>query len=139
MTHVIARPYQHPQDWEGWKRVNETTGLFDPRIDTPEALQTIAEQESTHAALVAEADGNIVAIAALEMVGSWAHIWRLAVLPEYQSRGVGTQMLQETEQYLQQQGCTEWQLLALSDHAEEWYKRHGFRPVRSFTLLTKEQ
>ncbi len=139
MTEIIVRAYSPKTDWSGWLKVNQQTDLFDPRIDREEILRQVSEEKLTHAALVAEADQEIVGIMAVEIVGAWAHCWRLGVLPEWKHRGVGTLLLSEAEKYLCSRGCSLLQLVTWPSRVA-WYEKRGFvlQDQEALVLLRKE-
>ncbi len=55
--------------------------------------------------LVAEADGRIVGTTIGGFDGWWAWIYRVAVAPEYQRRGIATRLVREMHRRLQARGA----------------------------------
>ena len=134
MKDILVRDYNE-HDWTGWLDVINQSEFFDPHIDCKKVMQEIHVAPG-HVALVAEVGDKIVGIAAIEIVGQWAHLWRIGVLPVYQNQKIGTMMLSKVEEYVFQQGCKTLQLLAQRNMVP-WYETNGFEEQHQVVLLTK--
>lgn len=86
--------------------------------------------------LVAEADGQIVGHVAVSPVSisdrtqGWYGLGPIAVAPEYQGRGIGSQLVQQTLAILAELGASGCVLLG----APEYYSRFGFKAEPSLVL-----
>lgn len=79
--------------------------------------------------LVAEADGNVVGHVAISPVSisdgasGWFGLGPISVLPQYQRRGVGSQLMREALRVLRENGASGCVVLGYP----EYYGRFGFR------------
>lgn len=102
----------------------------------------LLENPST-TALLALADGRAVGAAVCFWGFStfagrpFANIHDLAVLPEYQGRGVGSRLLEEVERRARARGCCKITLEVHDSNrnAKRLYERTGFGPWESPTLF----
>ncbi|MEJ3743362.1 GNAT family N-acetyltransferase [Actinomycetes bacterium KLBMP 9797] len=80
---------------EFWREAAEGTSVS----DDPAGVTTLITRDP-EALLLAEMDGRIVGSIIAGWDGWRAHLYRLAVHPEYRRRGIGTALLQAAEQRL---------------------------------------
>ena len=88
----------------------------------------------THADLfeVAEIDGRPVGYVWAEVCMQQLHLTRLAVLPKYQGRGIGAQLVRRVIAVAQQRGLKKISLNTQTDNYRSLalYRRFGFKPTR---------
>jgi len=88
---------------------------------------TAARLRTTHRGWLCEMDGTKAGFAIGD--GSTGELWVIAVLPEYEGRGVGTALLDAVEAWLVSRGWGELWLWTSSDpkkRAFSFYIRHGW-------------
>ena len=98
--------------------------------DTTLTRETLLRRMGEMAVLVAGNDGQIVGTVAFHTIdAATGHFRGMAVLPEWQSRGVAQELLQEVEQQLSARGCTRVTLdtTAPLERAIRFYERNGYR------------
>jgi len=81
----------------------------------------------THRGWVCEEDGRIVGFAMGDR--TTGELWVIAVLPEHEGRGIGTQLLARVEEWLASLGRRELWLWTSPDRAlraYHFYRRHGW-------------
>ncbi len=85
--------------------------------------------------LVAEIDGTVVGMAGVGPLDGTMALWKLYVVPEAQSRGVGGALMRAVIDKAVDDGYDEVQLshLAGNTNAAAFYKRFGFEFVRQET------
>lgn len=86
--------------------------------------------QSTHQGWLCEIDGQVVGFCMGDL--STGEIWVLAVLPEFEGRGIGSELLALTERPLWAAGYKKLWLLTGVDRslrAYSFYKSHGWREV----------
>lgn len=76
---------------------------------------------------VAQVDGSIVGVVGLERVGQSALLRSLAVVPPFQSRGLGQHLVEYVEQYARTEGYRELTLLTTS--ADRFFEGLGYLQV----------
>ena len=71
--------------------------------------------------------------------GEEVYIEEFFVVPEYQSRGIGSELMQALENYINQRGIGSIVLMTSRDvPAMQFYKKHGFSVNDNMVLLTKD-
>ncbi len=90
--------------------------------------ESVAEMlRITHRGWLCELDGKIVGFAMGD--GKIGEFWVIAVLPEFEGRGIGSQLLAAIEGWLSSEGWSEFWLWTSSDknrRAFGFYTRHGW-------------
>ncbi len=73
-------------------------------------------------------DGRVVATVMVGYDGLRGWLYRLAVAPDYQRRGIGRAMVEQAESWLREQGCLKVKLQVEERVAEsvEFYRRLGY-------------
>jgi ribosomal protein S18 acetylase RimI-like enzyme len=98
--------------------------------DTTLTAQTIGARMRTMDVFVAESDGTVVGtIAAGVASPQEGHLRGMAVLPEWQGRGLAGQLLAVAEAHLRDRGCTRITLDTTEplQRAIRFYEKHGYR------------
>jgi len=67
-------------------------------------------------------------------------IFRLAVLPLYRKKGIGSLLMQEAEKRLKEKGALEVQLFVHEDDIEvqEYYRKRGFKDNKKWLNMFKK-
>ncbi|MDH2443978.1 GNAT family acetyltransferase [Amnibacterium sp. CER49] len=125
---AVVRPFR-PEETEQvvalWRACGLTRPWNDPRRDIERKLAVQPELF-----LVAEADGAVVGTAMAGYDGHRGWVYYVAVLPELQSRGVGTRLMAEVESRLLAMGCPKVnvQIRGGNEAVAAFYARLGFAP-----------
>ena len=112
-----------------------TTAAFNDTV-LNEAL--IKRRRAEMTVYVSRLDGELVGTIGCHSVGdAEGHIRGMAVLPEYQSKGIASQLLEAAEKQLAKEGCTRITLDTTEPlkQAQRFYEKHGYEPtgqVRDF-------
>lgn len=104
--------------------------LFDPELDTREALQAKARQ-LPGSILVADAPGAPAIGSVYLLYDRWnAFVFRLAVRSTHRDQGVGTALLAAAEERLRSWGAKELSLFYVTADAKlsAFYEKRGYRP-----------
>ena len=106
-----ARPDEGPQILTLWQEADATPSTTDTREEVLKLLR-----EPAAVLLVAEADGRLVGT----VIGGWdgwrGNIYRLAVSPAYQRRGLARALIAEADRLLHHMGARRISALVESDH-----------------------
>ena len=88
-------------------------------------------QVDTRRYVVAEADGQIVAYAGLMCIEPIADVQTIAVVPEFEGRGIGSAILTELIEEARRRGAVEVLLEVRADNprAQALYVRFGFEQI----------
>jgi ribosomal protein S18 acetylase RimI-like enzyme len=108
---------------EVWSLAGMTTPERNPRADIQKKLR-----HSPESFFVGTLEGKVVATVMVGYDGHRGWIYSLAVRPDLQRKGIGSQMMEEAENWLRQQGCPRAKLQideARSDVAG-FYKKLGY-------------
>jgi ribosomal protein S18 acetylase RimI-like enzyme len=115
------------EDTDAVLAVWEATGLLranpNPRTDIQKKLR-----HSPDSFFVGLYGGVIAATVMAGYDGHRGWVYRLAVLPDCQRRGIGTAMVEHAESWLRDQGCPRMKLQVDPDRAGvvEFYRKLGF-------------
>lgn len=93
-----------------------------------------------HRYLCVSVHKKIIAFIGIRVVGSDAHITNIAVIPTYQNKGLGKQLLAEAEMFARQHGC---QTMSLEVHisnsgAQRLYTTFGYTTRQVLTEYYSE-
>ena len=88
-------------------------------------------QPETRRYLVAEAQGGIVGYAGVMCIEPVADVQTIAVVPEYEGRGIGTALLTELISEARRRGAADVLLEVRADNprAQQLYRRFGFEQI----------
>jgi GNAT superfamily N-acetyltransferase len=104
-----------------------TPAAFTDTILTPETIRDRLAQMAVFVAVTA--DGQIVGTIACSVInGSEGHLRGMAVVPEWQGRGIAEKLLQSAEAELAGNGCA-WVTLDTTEplrRAMRFYAKHGY-------------
>ena len=109
--------------------------LAEVRLTPGQALEVLRHRQRSGArTFVARTQGRVVGTASLLLEqkfihgGGWvAHIEDVAVLGEFQGRGIGTALVRHAAEAARERGCYKV-ILDCFDHLVDFYGRLGFRP-----------
>jgi GNAT superfamily N-acetyltransferase len=99
-------------------------GLYSVGI-TEESVEAMLS--GTYRGWVCEEDGQVVGFSMAD--GATGELWVLAVLPEYEGKGIGTKLLATAEGWLRDRGWKEawlWTSIDQSLRAHRLYSKHGW-------------
>ena len=85
-------------------------------------------KQHLHNFLVAKKNNKIVASAGLEIYNNIALLRSVAVYPEYQGRNLGKLLYLKLKKYAI--NCGVHELYLLTDTADKYFKRLGFKPIK---------
>jgi ribosomal protein S18 acetylase RimI-like enzyme len=108
---------------EVWRRAGSRPSVS----DTPEALARLLARDAD-SLLVAEADGEIVGTLIAAWDGWRGNMYRLAVVPEQQRRGLARALVDEGERRLRAKGAPRFSAVVLraKDGAESFWRASGY-------------
>jgi len=83
-------------------------------------------------------DNKQVGFLSLLPLGDAMRVNDLVLLPEYQKKGFGSELMQFTKDEAGKQKCEKIKLGMIDDNVElkRWYENHGFKTVELFTFDT---
>jgi N-acetylglutamate synthase-like GNAT family acetyltransferase len=123
-----------PDDIDYIIDILKVNGQYDhPKVEGPEAMLRIAECDAA-IFLVAERDSKIIGCIRATYDGSRAMIHLLSVHPEYQHRGVGTNLVESIIKILNDRGAPTVSVTATSSSKGFWNKL-GFAEIPVFLML----
>ncbi|MCD6384089.1 MAG: GNAT family N-acetyltransferase [Thermoplasmata archaeon] len=125
-------------DYTGCVRVWKETNLYVWYMDNKKDIMAF-HRRNPDLFLVAEVDGEVVGAVMGMFSGNFAVIYHLAVLPEFQRRGIGSALLKEMERRLKERGARFYMIFNHSTHspARGFYRKMGLRSVGEFRGLYK--
>jgi len=114
-------------DYEEIKQNLQEGGLFEDVWDRKENLDRMTAMNA-EAILVAVENGAVIGSIYIGTFGWEAFIFRLAVRKSHRNKGIGTQLLEEAEKRLRQQGTKEVAFFVDAEDKElqEFYRKRGY-------------
>ena len=108
---------------EVWNLAGVTSPERNPRSDIQKKLR-----HSPESFFVGAFEGRVAATVMVGYDGHRGWIYKLAVRPDLQRKGIGTQMMEHAEGWLRQQGClrAKLQIDAARGGVAEFYKKLGY-------------
>lgn len=117
----------HPDDTEQTVALWQACGLTRPWNDPYKDIKRKLQQEP-ELFLIAEQNGRLLGSVMAGYDGHRGWIYYLAVLPQYQSQGVGKSLVLQAEQQLRSKGCPKIQLMIRHDNSgvQDFYRTLGY-------------
>jgi ribosomal protein S18 acetylase RimI-like enzyme len=129
---VQIREYRHPIDYQGAYHVWEASGkgIHISFSDSIDEIQKLVEK-SPGLFFVAEIDDRIIGTVMGGFDGRRGLIYHLAVLPEFRSRNIGSNLLKRVEEELVKAGCKKVYLFIVPENCElsEYYLERGYEKM----------
>jgi ribosomal protein S18 acetylase RimI-like enzyme len=129
---IELRQYRHPDDYESvihvWESVGD--GIHVSFSDTPEELEKLVTR-SPGLFFLAVDQGKVIGTVMGGFDGRRGLIYHLAVLPEYQNRHIGSVLVRQVEQSLNELGCRKIYLFIIPDNmnAAGFYRQLGYEQM----------
>lgn len=117
-----------------WARADAVPSVTDDEDSLRRAVE--------HAALLVACDGDRVVGTVIAAFDGWrGNLYRLAVDPEYQRRGLGLALVAEAERRLVTQGCRRINALVVADehHATSFWTAAGYDHDKRIARHVKTQ
>jgi len=133
---VQLRAFRYPEDYpaviELWN--NAGPGIHVRRSDERQEILKKLERDPD-LFLIAEADGRIIGSVLGGFDGRRGLVYHLAVAPEYRKQGIGSALMDELEQRLQQKGCIRTYLMVTFENMEavRFYEKRGWELMTLYT------
>ena len=124
---IHIKQVQTDREWHGAVAVRFAVFVDEQHVPADAELDHL-DAGAVHAVALADDEGQMHIVGTGRLVSETperARIGRVAVLPAYRGRGVGSQLLHFLEELARQCGCTETVLHAQT-HAIGFYERHGY-------------
>jgi len=136
---INIRNYSHA-DYEQVKRILVDGGLFYQPLDSSQRLEEKILRDPS-SILVAEESDRVVGTVSLMEDSRMAFIFRLAVNPENQNRGLGKALMSEAEKELFRRGHREINILVEEDNIglQEYYEKQDYGEGNLYRWRTKER
>jgi ribosomal protein S18 acetylase RimI-like enzyme len=125
LSTLVNSAYRGDTSRQGW---TTEADLLDGTRTTPEILKEIIDR-SDCTILKYEESGKILGCVELRKDHTRLYLGMLTVAPEFQSRGIGKELLKASEKKAIQLGCHSIFMTVISVRKEliDWYKRHGYQ------------
>ncbi|MHC8943451.1 GNAT family acetyltransferase [Advenella incenata] len=125
----------HPDDTEQTVALWQACGLTRPWNDPHKDIERKLQQEP-ELFIVAEQDGLLLGSVMAGYDGHRGWIYYLSVLPQYQSQGLGKELVQQAEQRLRSKGCPKIQLMIRLDNSsvQDFYRALGYEQAEVVVL-----
>jgi len=132
LSDILIREYRHPEDYSEvyrlWTSVGE--GIHVSFSDQMEEIERLI-QKSPGLFFVAERKNEIIGTVMGGFDGRRGLIYHLAVLPKYQKRHLGSELLSRVESELLKTGCSKVYLFVVPENIKtaEFYKHNGYEQM----------
>ncbi len=135
---MYIRKY-HPKDYKAVQQLWKEAGIQLTLSDQQEELHRVLNY-NPDLFLVGELDGQIIAALMGTFDGRRAYVHHLAVDPEYQHQGLGTEMMEHLESILRENRVVKYHLMVEKWNAEvvPFYERLGWYERTDLILLSKD-
>ena len=136
MVKLTVREFA-PADYNNLIQLWRLVNMFNPKTDKKSIILRKYRQNKKMI-LIAKIN-NMVIGSILGMGDGWrGTLWRLAVHPKYQRRGIGTRLVKKMEDRLKSAGCKRIILLADKDNAAiKFYHKLGYKKDSNVLYLEK--
>lgn len=124
---LINSAYRGEESKKGW--TTEADLLDGQRIDAF-TLKSLIERDGSTVLVATEVDADkILGCVHLQKDGSSCHLGLLTVTPSLQRKGLGKQLLEESEAFAQFWDCDEISMSVIEQRQEliSWYEEKGFK------------
>lgn len=129
---IIIRDFK-PSDCEGLVKILKANGQYKyPAIDGPEAMLRVHACEAA-LFLVAEEEGRLLGLIRGVYDGSRALIHEISVHPDYQRKGIGTQLVREMAKRFEAMGAPTISVTAAERSLGFWEKL-SFKPAAQLLI-----
>jgi ribosomal protein S18 acetylase RimI-like enzyme len=124
LERLVNSAYRGDSSKKGW--TTEADLLDGIRTDTA-ALESMIQQPGS-VILKYEQGDQLLGCVFLQRQGSDMYLGMLTVDPESQAKGIGKKMINRSEAYAKEQGCSAIVMTVISSRTEliDWYKRRGY-------------
>ncbi len=130
---VLARPFR-TSDADSIVEILKRNGqYYYPTIEGPEAMARVAECDAA-VFLVAEVNSLVVGCIRATYDGSRAMIHLLSVIPEYQNRRIGTDLVGAITRELSSRGAPTISV-TVTDASQGFWSKLGFTKLPVFLML----
>jgi GNAT superfamily N-acetyltransferase len=124
----------HPTDAEAVNELLHQLGYPQEGFATTASRIRTWGDDPASAAYVADADGNVLGLAAVhvcpffERAGSWGRLVALVVSEQARCQGVGGQLVAAAQSFAASRGCVRMEVTSsdLRHDAHEFYRRRGY-------------
>lgn len=126
LNQLVNSAYRGDSSRKGW---TTEADLLDGIRTDPEALEDMMDQPGAVILKCTDSRGELRGCVFLKKTESQLYLGMLTVSPELQGGGIGKKLLDASEQYARERGCTKIIMTVISVRKEliAWYERKGFR------------
>jgi ribosomal protein S18 acetylase RimI-like enzyme len=137
MKRVNIRTYR-TSDYEAVKNIWESAGLYLSLSDTREELHKMLDKHP-ELFLIAEAKDVLVGTVLGSFDGRRGYVHHLAVLPEFQNRGIGSALLEILEDKYRKMGVVKIHLFieTVNAEVESYYQKRGWYRRNDLIMMSK--
>lgn len=128
------------EDFDQVREILIETDLYNPEIDTRRRFEDKIK-DCQNSILVAETqDHEVVGAVFITDDATNVLLTRLGVLPEYQGKGIGTRLVEEAEQILEDRDVPISVAFAKSENEDlkQWYRNKEYEEKGSYTMMWKD-
>ncbi len=131
INHIVAlvdSAYRGEKSKQGW--TTESHFINGQRTDAEEVRSLMCRENSV--LILCFDNDELLATIQIQKTGDVCYLGMFAVQPQRQSSGIGSLLLEQAENYAQQQWkCRVMRMLVISIRQEliDWYRRKGYRPT----------
>jgi ribosomal protein S18 acetylase RimI-like enzyme len=129
------RTYQD-EDFPELESILKLTNLYEMDYDDRENYKSQIESD-TASILVAEEDDVVGGLISL-FTSYESFIFHLCVHPQYQKRGIGTQLMEEAEKKFRDRGVKRIAIYVIDQNVVSFYTKRGWKVFPQVTPMEKE-
>lgn len=137
LNRLVNSAYRGDSSRKGW---TTEADLLDGIRTDPEALEDMMEQPGAVILKCTDKKGVLQGCVFLKKTEAQLYLGMLTVWPELQGSGIGKKLLEASEAYAREQGCTKIVMTVISVRSEliAWYERKGFRTTGEKSPFPKD-